>query len=163
MITHGLTSFLIATAAALSPNSAIVVGGSSGMGKAAAAQFVKAGGRALLVSRDADKLQRAREEILHATGADASAVDTAAVDATDEASNRPEPGPPTLAVATGMRRLQRGLGAKHIRSAPQLPAHRTAPTRTPEHHKNSYKQPPLRKACRGVLISNTSKRPWQQY
>ena len=27
MITHGLTSFLIATAAALSPNSAIVVGG----------------------------------------------------------------------------------------------------------------------------------------
>ena len=56
------------------------------MGKAAAAQFVKAGGSVLLVSRDADKLQRAREEILHATGADASAVDTAAVDAADEAS-----------------------------------------------------------------------------
>ena len=84
MIMHGVTSFLIAAAAALSPNSAIVVGGSSGMGKAAAAQFVKCGGRTLLVSRDADKLQRAREEILHATGADASAVDTAAVDAADE-------------------------------------------------------------------------------
>merc|ERR1719217_366184 len=84
---HGfLVSFLIATAAALSQNRAIVVGGSSGMGKAAAMQFVKAGGRALLVSRDADKLQRAREEILHATGADASAVDTAAVDAADEAA-----------------------------------------------------------------------------
>ena len=86
MMMHGLTSFLIAAAAALSPNSAIVVGGSSGMGKAAATQFVKAGGRALLVSRDADKLQRAREEILHATGADGAAVDTAAVDAADEAS-----------------------------------------------------------------------------
>ena len=83
---HGAASFLIATAAALSPNSAIVVGGSSGMGKAAAAQFVKAGGRALLVSRNADRLQRAREEILHATGADGAAVDTAAVDAADEAS-----------------------------------------------------------------------------
>ena len=84
---HGfLASFLIAAAAALSPNSAIVVGGSSGMGKAAATQFVKAGGRALLVSRDADKLQRAREEILHATGADGAAVDTAAVDAADEAA-----------------------------------------------------------------------------
>jgi NAD(P)-dependent dehydrogenase (short-subunit alcohol dehydrogenase family) len=86
MMMHGLTSFLIAAAAALSPNSAIVVGGSSGMGKAAATQFVKAGGRALLVSRSADKLERAREEILHATGADASAVDTAAVDAADEAA-----------------------------------------------------------------------------
>ena len=71
MMMHGLTSFLIATAAALSPNSAIVVGGSSGMGKAAATQFVKAGGRALLVSRNADRLQCAREEIPHATGADA--------------------------------------------------------------------------------------------
>ena len=86
MMMHGVASFLIATAAALSPNSAIVVGGSSGMGKAAATQFVKAGGRALLVSRSADKLHRAREEILHATGADASAVDTAAVDAADEAA-----------------------------------------------------------------------------
>ena len=56
------------------------------MGKAAATQFVKCGGRALLGSRDADKLQRAREEILHATGADGAAVETAAVDAADEAS-----------------------------------------------------------------------------
>ena len=86
MMMHGLASFLIAAAAALSPNSAIVVGGSSGMGKAAAAQFVEAGGCVLLVSRDADKLDRAREEILHATGADGAAVDTAAVDAADEAS-----------------------------------------------------------------------------
>ena len=56
------------------------------MGKAAAKQFVKAGGRALLVSRSADKLQRAKEELLHATGADASAVETAAVDAADESA-----------------------------------------------------------------------------
>ena len=55
------------------------------MGKAAAKQFVKNGGRALLVSRSADKLQRAREEILRETGTE-SAVDTAAVDAADEAS-----------------------------------------------------------------------------
>ena len=55
------------------------------MGKAAATQFVKAGGRALLVSRSADKLQRAREEIMRETGTE-SAVDTAAVDAADEAS-----------------------------------------------------------------------------
>jgi NAD(P)-dependent dehydrogenase (short-subunit alcohol dehydrogenase family) len=77
----------IAAATALAPQNAIVVGGSSGMGKAAAKQFVRAGGRALLVSRSADKLQRAREEIMRETGADdASAVDTAVVDATDEAS-----------------------------------------------------------------------------
>ena len=53
----------IAAATAMTPQRAIVVGGSSGMGKAAAKQFVKNGGRALLVSRSADKLQRAREEL----------------------------------------------------------------------------------------------------
>ena len=76
---------LIAASTALAPQNAIVVGGSSGMGKAAAKQFVKNGGHALLVSRSADKLQRAREEILHATGIE-SAVDIAVVDAADEAS-----------------------------------------------------------------------------
>ena len=41
----------------------VVVGGSSGMGKAAACSAVKRGGTALLVSRSEDKLERAAEEI----------------------------------------------------------------------------------------------------
>ena len=85
LLRHALAALITSSATALSPN-AIVVGGSSGRGKAAAKQFVKAGGRAWLVSRSAEKLQRAKEEILHATGADASAVETAAVDAADESA-----------------------------------------------------------------------------
>ena len=77
---------LVAEATALAPQSAIVVGGSSGMGKSAAKQFVKAGGKVLLVSRDAEKLQRAREEILSETNAEPTAIETAAVDAADEAA-----------------------------------------------------------------------------
>lgn len=40
---------------------AIIIGGSSGMGKAAAVEIVRNGGKALLVSRSASKLEKARE------------------------------------------------------------------------------------------------------
>lgn len=43
---------------------AIVIGGSSGMGKAAAIAVVKRGGRALIVSRSEEKLQNAKCDIL---------------------------------------------------------------------------------------------------
>lgn len=42
----------------------IVVGGSSGMGKAAALEALQHGGRVLLVSRSEEKLQRAKRELL---------------------------------------------------------------------------------------------------
>ena len=62
----------------------IVVGGSSGMGKAAALQTIERGGRVLLVSRSEEKLQRAKTELLeHVPKAD---IITASLDATDEAA-----------------------------------------------------------------------------
>mmetsp|Transcript_29985 Transcript_29985/g.60245 ORF Transcript_29985/g.60245 Transcript_29985/m.60245 type:complete len:290 (+) Transcript_29985:124-993(+) len=65
---------------------AIIVGGSSGMGKAAAVQTVKNGGNVLLVSRSADKLQQAKEQIETACGGNIGRVKTRALDATDEAA-----------------------------------------------------------------------------
>jgi len=55
---------VLALAATTSPGNqvnAIIIGGSSGMGKAAAVEIVKNGGKALLVSRSASKLEKARE------------------------------------------------------------------------------------------------------
>lgn len=46
-----------------SPFNAIVVGGSSGMGKAAALEVLRHGGKTLLVSRSLEKLQTARQEL----------------------------------------------------------------------------------------------------
>lgn len=46
------------------PINVIVVGGSSGMGKAAALETLRHGGRTLLVSRSPDKLERAKKELL---------------------------------------------------------------------------------------------------
>jgi len=65
----------------------VVVGGSSGMGKAAACSAVKRGGTALLVSRSEDKLERAAEEIRSQTGGFGT-VRTAVLDASDEEAVR---------------------------------------------------------------------------
>lgn len=62
----------------------IVVGGSSGMGKAAALQTIEHGGRVLLVSRSEDKLQRAKTELL--TSVPEADIKTASLDATDESA-----------------------------------------------------------------------------
>lgn len=72
--------------------SVIVVGGSSGMGKACAKIVVRNGGRVLLVSRSADKLSKAREEILaecsfsidDSASSPFDVVATAVLDVTDE-------------------------------------------------------------------------------
>lgn len=60
--------------------SAIVVGGSSGMGKAAARAFVERGGRVVICSRSPEKLAKAAEFI----GGPAGAVETRVLDNTDE-------------------------------------------------------------------------------
>mmetsp|Transcript_23495 Transcript_23495/g.70421 ORF Transcript_23495/g.70421 Transcript_23495/m.70421 type:complete len:274 (+) Transcript_23495:45-866(+) len=77
---------MLQCAAALAAPKAIVIGGSSGMGKAAARACVEGGGRALLASRDADRLERARAEILSATGAAEDAVEIKDLDASDAAA-----------------------------------------------------------------------------
>ena len=68
----------------------ICVGGSSGMGKAAAVAAVRRGGKALIVSRSEDKLEQAAQEIIEKAGKDndddRSCVTTAVLDATDEAA-----------------------------------------------------------------------------
>lgn len=80
----GALAFATTTAPANEIN-AIIIGGSSGMGKAAAVQTVKNGGNVLLVSRSADKLQKAKEQIEAACGSDSiGRVKTRALDATDE-------------------------------------------------------------------------------
>ena len=71
------------------PMNIIVIGGSSGMGKAAAIACVKRGGKALLVSRSKDKLAKAAEEVRSYAPSEASSVkdllvETAVLDATDE-------------------------------------------------------------------------------
>lgn len=67
----------------------IVVGGSSGMGKAAAIAAIQRGGKALIVSRSEEKLIAAAEQIRTASrssGSDENCVTTAVLDATDEAA-----------------------------------------------------------------------------
>ena len=67
------------------PSSVVVVGGSSGMGKALATSVVQRGGRVLIASRSASKLKAAATEILTETGCvDVTAVATYVVDASDE-------------------------------------------------------------------------------
>ncbi len=61
---------------------AIVVGGSSGMGKAAAKHFVDLGGEVLICSRSEDKLNKAALFI----GGPPGAVTTRCLDNTDEAA-----------------------------------------------------------------------------
>jgi NAD(P)-dependent dehydrogenase (short-subunit alcohol dehydrogenase family) len=56
------------------------------MGKAAAVQTVKNGGKALLVSRSADKLQQAKEQIQAASGCNIERIRTKVLDASDEAA-----------------------------------------------------------------------------
>ena len=69
---------------------AIVIGGSSGMGKAAALECVKRGGSVLIASRSRAKLERARAELASTLGLDldeaAARVALDVVDASDEAS-----------------------------------------------------------------------------
>jgi len=91
VLNNAVQSTLAAAAAAAPPN-VICVGGSSGMGKAAALEAVLRGGRVLLVSRNHTKLEAARREILEQAAAaapadcppDASMVDICAVDCMDE-------------------------------------------------------------------------------
>jgi NAD(P)-dependent dehydrogenase (short-subunit alcohol dehydrogenase family) len=76
---------LVASIDAKAPRSVICVGGSSGMGKAAATSVVARGGRVLCVSRSAEKLAAARSEIVKVTGCvDVLAVQTYVMDASDE-------------------------------------------------------------------------------
>jgi short-subunit dehydrogenase len=64
------------------PCNAIIVGGSSGMGKAAALQVLQHGGKVLLVSRSLPKLERAKQELVQqVTNAK---VDLYPLDCTDE-------------------------------------------------------------------------------
>ena len=80
-----LGTLAFATTTPATEINAIIVGGSSGMGKAAAVQTVQNGGNVLLVSRSADKLQKAKEQIEAACGGDITGrVKTRALDATDE-------------------------------------------------------------------------------
>lgn len=68
------------------PSSVVVVGGSSGMGKALATAVVGRGGRVMLASRSRKKLIAARAEIVATTGCvDVLSVGTYLLDASDEA------------------------------------------------------------------------------
>ena len=68
------------------PASVVVVGGSSGMGKALAKSVVSRGGRVLIASRSKDKLAAARTEIVSSTGSvDVHSVQTYCLDASNEA------------------------------------------------------------------------------
>lgn len=66
-----------------SPFNVIVVGGSSGMGKAAAIAAVKRGGKTLIVSRSETKLKQAANDIRFYANDD-SRVETCVLDASDE-------------------------------------------------------------------------------
>lgn len=69
----------------MAPDS-VIIGGSSGMGKAAAKACVRAGGRVLLASRDGDKLAAAQQEVIRDCDASQERVRTAVLDARDEAA-----------------------------------------------------------------------------
>ena len=71
------------------PMNIIVIGGSSGMGKAAAIACVRRGGKVMIVSRSSEKLAKAAEEIQSYASSSHSdeedlVVETAILDATDE-------------------------------------------------------------------------------
>ncbi|KAL7537915.1 hypothetical protein ACHAWF_005937 [Thalassiosira exigua] len=81
---------ILSCAALALPSNVIVVGGSSGMGKAAAIAAVRRGGKALLVSRSKEKLDRAVAEVGAAAegGETGGTVSAASLDITDEAAVR---------------------------------------------------------------------------
>ena len=66
------------------PKNVIVVGGSSGMGKAAAIATVQRGGKALILSRSEEKLQRATAEIKSHITSSKGEVESAVLDVTCE-------------------------------------------------------------------------------
>ena len=66
--------------------SAIVVGGSSGMGKAAAVEVARRGGNVLLCGRDEGRLAQAKTEVEAGAGSDGGPVMVATVDVTCDAS-----------------------------------------------------------------------------
>lgn len=69
------------------PKNMIVVGGSSGMGRAAALETLKHGGKVLLVSRSGDKLINAKARLLEEVpGCEEARILSAAVDAADESA-----------------------------------------------------------------------------
>ena len=74
----------VAAALAADPFNAIVVGGSSGMGKAAALEVLQHGGRTLLVSRSEEKLQAAKKDLLAQVSN--GKVELQCLDCTDEAA-----------------------------------------------------------------------------
>lgn len=84
-----LSSFVIyhvlscAALAVSSPPNVIIVGGSSGMGKAAAIAAVQRGGKALIVSRSKSKLDRAAKEVAENAKMGGS-VSIFSLDVTDE-------------------------------------------------------------------------------
>jgi NAD(P)-dependent dehydrogenase (short-subunit alcohol dehydrogenase family) len=71
----------LAISAQDTPN-VIIVGGSSGMGKAAALAVIMKGGKALLVSRSPEKLERAKQELV--ARVPNAHVETASLDITKE-------------------------------------------------------------------------------
>ena len=78
---------LVCATCAAPPQAVVLIGGSSGMGKAAATAIVRRGGRVLLASRSEEKLDRARAEVIESTSCeDPDMVCTYALDASDEAS-----------------------------------------------------------------------------
>jgi NAD(P)-dependent dehydrogenase (short-subunit alcohol dehydrogenase family) len=86
MVLFGAIGLALAVLTASTPRAVVCVGGSSGMGKAAAISVVARGGRVLLASRSAEKLDAARTEIISCTGSDMVSVQTYVLDASDEAA-----------------------------------------------------------------------------
>jgi NAD(P)-dependent dehydrogenase (short-subunit alcohol dehydrogenase family) len=73
---------VLSLASSRGPPNVIIVGGSSGMGKAAALATIENGGHCLLVSRSADKLQGAKDYLL--SRVPNAKIETAVLDATKE-------------------------------------------------------------------------------
>jgi NAD(P)-dependent dehydrogenase (short-subunit alcohol dehydrogenase family) len=71
-------------AASSTPINMIIVGGSSGMGKAAALETLEHGGKVLLVSRSEDKLANAKRELLES--APTAIIETKSLDITNESN-----------------------------------------------------------------------------
>jgi NAD(P)-dependent dehydrogenase (short-subunit alcohol dehydrogenase family) len=74
-------NLLLVQGAIVAPN-VIVVGGSSGMGKALARHTIQQGGRVMLVSRSKEKLKRAKTELLESVPT--ADISIASLDATKE-------------------------------------------------------------------------------
>ena len=79
------TAATAALATTTTPFNTIVVGGSSGMGKAAALQVIQHGGKVMLVSRSMEKLQQAKKELLQQVStSDSTMIELQCLDCTDE-------------------------------------------------------------------------------